>query len=962
MDQLRTHQKTKQKINAISALSDIQQYSSSSTPNNQRHVPLEGEEHEEEEEDTVLLVLDTATINKYENDSFMDSNSVGGGLNYLMNRDTLGYYTDNDNEDEEEEKDVTRSPSTPRTIHGYDDNDDDDDGGYHDEYYERGSPKEVRSRSSRDRDSRDYYYDDFNIEQYKSRNFIDGGGRRRSSPRQERPPPPPPPTPRDPSVSGDSISVVSSNNIHHNPENTHPPANNELSSSSIASAAIISTMSASQITFDTHTTIGSSSNTTNDDHDEFSGYSGNNNNRKKKKKGLYSVKTSSIIPHQVTFPVKKDDIDDNNYNSKKKKKKNGLSAISEEGRSNHHHIRSSPRDSPRSASASGRGNSSKRRGIDASPVKLLHTKGIDASPGIQNMSTELIEYKKSKALRSSSKKSDDMIVRSTTKTGDNKKEDGSRRRRRRSKSHEDYSKRDRRSRRNNNACPQDQYTGRESRRYNKSSSREYNRREGRGNDDRNGGLVRSEHPSRQLTTYNWGDVSVQSSSSSSWRSIRHDIDNDGYCMHHPNVQLMKRRSKDGSWKTVRKKCPECIIEDCPSMMGYDNSIIGDDNYGSNKSINRMDESSVISHRQQALMLYSSSGQYHMSANNSLTNSDSSSFNSSSSSSSYMNNDELMLNMGLSLTTPEEMEEEEATLRLKRRLAARAYHFSGNTWLEDWMQYLSNTHTVLGLFFHHPLHPMGFQERLVILFGSIAIGLTISNFTYLYFIRNELGHDEEVLNIPIIGYSVSVTKLMITLWTLGSFIHTVFDLGLWHMKACTICRYQGNSYIDERLIRWGRVVGLFIVMIAMGAGGYAVLLRASIEYKGEGSVADEVEESIMSNELYHIEFEDKRSFRFLLGYLVEFVLALFVYYPIAVTILFSGVLGCGGRIPVLGGRPREMKKERRYEMRKARPKILKANIDDEEEEEMDDCDPTSDVYATSYRDDESRDRFNEDQII
>ena len=71
---------------------------------------------------------------------------------------------------------------------------------------------------------------------------------------------------------------------------------------------------------------------------------------------------------------------------------------------------------------------------------------------------------------------------------------------------------------------------------------------------------------------------------------------------------------------------------------------------------------------------------------------------------------------------------------------------------------------------------------------MAIGLTISNFTYLWFIRNDISVDEEVFNInsrhtdytgiPV----VSITKLMLTLWTLGSFLHTCFDLGLWHMKA------------------------------------------------------------------------------------------------------------------------------------------------------------------------------------
>jgi hypothetical protein len=188
---------------------------------------------------------------------------------------------------------------------------------------------------------------------------------------------------------------------------------------------------------------------------------------------------------------------------------------------------------------------------------------------------------------------------------------------------------------------------------------------------------------------------------------------------------------------------------------------------------------------------------------------------------------------------------------------------------------------------------------------------------MYFIKNGYSMDEVVFKFVV----VDITRLMITLWTLGSFVHTLFDLGLWHMKACTICRYKGR--IDDSLIRWGRVAGLFIVTLTIFAGAYAVLLRASIEYKGEGSNAEEVTESILNNELYQIEFEDKRSFRFLLGYLVEFVLALFVYYPIAVTILFSGVLGCDGRIPILGGRPREMKKEKRYEMNKRQPKILQA---------------------------------------
>ena len=389
-----------------------------------------------------------------------------------------------------------------------------------------------------------------------------------------------------------------------------------------------------------------------------------------------------------------------------------------------------------------------------------------------------------------------------------------------------------------------------------------------------------------------GGASVQSYSTQG--SVRRDIDDEGYCLHHPDIQLMKLR-RDDTWRVLRKRCPECL-----------------------KDISSNDRRHGFQDRSNRPRSYSGS------ANTHHTPLESDSVDTTSSPSLDPFN-----GMGLKFQTPEEREAEEATNRLKRRLAARAYHFPGNTWCQDWMQYISNTHTVLGLFFHHPLHPMGFQERLVMLFGSIAIGLTISNFTYMYFIRNGFSVKDEVLSIQLKGVpEIGITKLMLVLWTLGSFLHTVFDLLLWHLKACTVCRYRGR--IDDRLMKWGRVAGLFIVMVTIGAGGYAVLLRASIEYDGEGSVADEVEESILSNELYEIQYDDKRSFGFLFGYLIEFLLALFVYYPIAITVLFSGVLGCSGRVPILGGRPREMKKEERYELSKRRPRILKAGKATEED--------------------------------
>lgn len=239
---------------------------------------------------------------------------------------------------------------------------------------------------------------------------------------------------------------------------------------------------------------------------------------------------------------------------------------------------------------------------------------------------------------------------------------------------------------------------------------------------------------------------------------------------------------------------------------------------------------------------------------------------------------------------------------------------------------------------------------------------LNSFLPFLFIHSDYGADEVVfsLNSRHSKYTgipeISVTKVMITLWTLGSFLHTVFDLGLWHMKACTICRYGG--LVDEKLARTGRLVGLFIVLVVMGVGGYAVLLRATLEYHGEGSVSDEVAESIQNSEIYDLDIEDKRSFKFLLGYLVEFILALFVYYPIAVTVLFSGVLGCNGRVPVLGGRPREIKKERLHLQKKNESKILRT-LNSGGSEKVNGNNNNDDA---SYGSSDSFDYFDENQII
>lgn len=274
-------------------------------------------------------------------------------------------------------------------------------------------------------------------------------------------------------------------------------------------------------------------------------------------------------------------------------------------------------------------------------------------------------------------------------------------------------------------------------------------------------------------------------------------------------------------------------------------------------------------------------------------------------------------------TPLEREAEAQRRRFIRRLAARAYHFPGNSWFEDWLQYTKNTHLVFGIFFHHPLHPVTGKERCIILLGSVAVGLLMSNLIYLWFVEAQFGMHDIVLTLGPNG-NAAITKLMMALWTLGSFVHTIFDLSIWHIKACTLCRLYG-SHVSDRAITFGRGTGVTIVLFTLAFATYLVLLRASEDFKAETGSTESGEDT--DDSFFHsiLLGGGAKYFDFMLGYFVEFILAVFVYNPLILTVVFSGILGCDGRIPILGGRPREVAKEQRYAMKRQRyimPQTLK----------------------------------------
>jgi hypothetical protein len=70
--------------------------------------------------------------------------------------------------------------------------------------------------------------------------------------------------------------------------------------------------------------------------------------------------------------------------------------------------------------------------------------------------------------------------------------------------------------------------------------------------------------------------------------------------------------------------------------------------------------------------------------------------------------------------------------LRLLLAARSPHLPGHSWCGDWVQWMRNNHPLLGICCKYPDHPIGIRQRLIILVGSIAFGLSATNFIYLFY--------------------------------------------------------------------------------------------------------------------------------------------------------------------------------------------------------------------------------------
>jgi hypothetical protein len=291
------------------------------------------------------------------------------------------------------------------------------------------------------------------------------------------------------------------------------------------------------------------------------------------------------------------------------------------------------------------------------------------------------------------------------------------------------------------------------------------------------------------------------------------------------------------------------------------------------------------------------------------------------------------------------------------LGLRSYHLPGNSFCQDWFQYFANNHPIFGICCHHKNHPIGKRMRIINLFGSIVFGLCVTNVIWLSFLyikedvdtavvtislgkgvsfgantNNATNVDNTTISVDLSdisdignfnsisnndatstsanGQEIQITEGMIMLWTVGGALHALFDNTIWYVTAC-VCCLPGRSLERLGKLRWcGSYIAVFAVIAFTACATFAVVLRATLDSNGENvDLTDLGTAGINDDNIKLGQTSDASAYEFMIGYAVELVLALIVYYPLVGTILFSGVLVCG-KIPVLGGRPFEVSRQKR----------------------------------------------------
>jgi hypothetical protein len=268
------------------------------------------------------------------------------------------------------------------------------------------------------------------------------------------------------------------------------------------------------------------------------------------------------------------------------------------------------------------------------------------------------------------------------------------------------------------------------------------------------------------------------------------------------------------------------------------------------------------------------------------------------------------------------------------LGEGAYHLPENNWWQDWSQYVRNNHPFLAVCFQYKLHPIPRWMRGVGLFGSIMFGLVITNLMFIWQLSNEDEEDTAVYKLPsgqiavydgtnvtylddesaVAQYTEISSSGVAVLWTVGSLAHALFDSLIWYATSCSCCSGDCNGRCGtfvEKSRRYCNVIVVIGVVLISGAATLGIVLRAMAEEDDTSLNAMAEADPQVAQDGAQL-LSDKKNYEFLKAYSIELVLAWFAWWPVVEGLTFSGILSCGGRCSLLGGRPLELKKEEEEE--------------------------------------------------
>lgn len=224
--------------------------------------------------------------------------------------------------------------------------------------------------------------------------------------------------------------------------------------------------------------------------------------------------------------------------------------------------------------------------------------------------------------------------------------------------------------------------------------------------------------------------------------------------------------------------------------------------------------------------------------------------------------------------------------LTSKLASRSYHLEeGNSWSQDWLQYQKNTHPLFGICFHHHLHPIGRFQRIIILVGSIAFGLTLTNCVYLGFLKSQqagtavnyiydqAGNISEAISDQT---SIEVEQSLFFLWTVGSFLHATFDMLIWYLTACACFRPGGGFFSRPFCQKFGSYLTVLLVVCALFSATGVVVLRLNAD-----TIVEDPTHILDGTGL------ESTKFSFLLAYSLELVFAFVLWSFVTVSSSLCG---------------------------------------------------------------------------